>query len=205
MAPGYGRIARYLKNYCKKLILVDLSPNCIEECKKKFANDLNIEYHVNDGKLLDMLKDNSIDFVFSFDAMVHVEKDVLESYIIQLGKKMTNNGIGFIQHSNVAMYTHIGEIFFSLRPPFVVRKQWRVKTISAKLFRNYCEKANLDCISQELINWGSNHLNDTFSTFTPKSSKYSKPLTLIRNYDFMKVTKYIRKISKPYNLLHPNE
>lgn len=204
IAPGHGRITKYLKNYCEKLIVVDLSPKCIEACKKKFSNDKNIEYYVNDGKSLDMLKDSSIDFVISFDSMVHVEKEVLKSYLTQLRKKMTPNGIGFIHHSNLAMYSHIGNKYLSFKPPFFVRKHWRARTMSSKLFKNYCEKEGLNCLSQELINWGCKHLNDTFSIFTVKDSKFNKTYTEIKNYDFMKMADYARRISKVYNLSGPN-
>lgn len=200
LAPGYGRIALYLKEYCKKLQLVDLSPNCIEACKKKFQNETHIEYYVNDGYSLDMLEDNSIDFVFSFDALVHVEKDVMESYLKQLGKKLSADGVGFIQHSNVGSFTKIGDNAISLKPPFVVRKQWRGRNMSAQLFREYCEASGLHVINQELINWGSSHLNDSFSLFTKKGSKYARPTTIVENYDFMKNTDIIRNVSIGYNV-----
>lgn len=200
IAPGHGRIARYLKNYCDKLQLVDLSPNCIEACKKKFANETKIEYFVNDGYSLEMLKDDSIDFVFSFDALVHVEKDVMESYVKYLGKKLSKNGVGFIQHSNVGAFPKIGDYAFSARPPFAVRKQWRGRTMSAELFREYCENSGIHVISQELINWGSSHLNDSFSLFTKKGSIYEKPTVIVENYDFMKNAEMIAKVSNNYNV-----
>ena len=199
LAPGYGRIARYLKNYCEKLILVDLSPNCIEACKKKFHTDTNIEYHVNDGYSLDMLVDNSIDFVFSFDALVHVEKDVMESYIKFLGKKLSKNGVGFIQHSNVGSFSKIGDYAFSPRPPFAVRKQWRGRTMSAELFREYSKNSGVNVINQELLNWGSSHLNDSFTLFTRDDSVFASETNIIENYDFMKNADFIKRISPAYN------
>src|SRR5437879_3573156 len=69
IAPGYGRWTHYLKNYSKHLILVDLLSECIEACKKRFSSESHITYHVNDGKSLAMIPNNSIDFVFSFDSL----------------------------------------------------------------------------------------------------------------------------------------
>ena len=48
-----------------------------------------------------MVEDGSIDFVFSFDSLVHVEADVLDAYLDQLARKLTPDGVGFIHHSNM--------------------------------------------------------------------------------------------------------
>ncbi len=37
IAPSFGRCTDYLKNYCDQLVVVDLSPRCIEDCKKRFS------------------------------------------------------------------------------------------------------------------------------------------------------------------------
>src|SRR5687767_243949 len=75
IAPGFGRWTQMLKGHCQQLTVVDLSERCIEACKRRFQADDHITYHVNDGKSLAMIPDNSIDFVFSFDLLVHVEED----------------------------------------------------------------------------------------------------------------------------------
>src|SRR5688572_15044562 len=66
IAPGFGRWTNHLKNYCQHLIVVDLVDKCISACQQRFASESNITYHVNDGKSLAMVPENSIDFVFSF-------------------------------------------------------------------------------------------------------------------------------------------
>src|SRR6476620_7829470 len=76
IAPGYGRWSHYLKDYCENLILIDLAEQCIEACKKRFSSSSHITYHVNDGRSLEIIPDESIDFVFSFDSLIHAEADV---------------------------------------------------------------------------------------------------------------------------------
>ena len=98
IAPGFGRWTHYLKDYCDKLILVDLSEKCIEACRRRFSSSSHITYHVNDGRSLEMIADKSVDFVFSFDSLVHAEADVLEAYLIQLGRKLKLKGTGFVHH-----------------------------------------------------------------------------------------------------------
>jgi hypothetical protein len=53
---------------------------------------------------LDVAVDGSVDFVFSFDSLVHVEMDVIEAYLKQLAAKLTPNGVGFIHRSNLGQY-----------------------------------------------------------------------------------------------------
>src|SRR6266487_5176493 len=107
IAPGFGRWTNYLRNYCKHLIVVDLAENCIKACQQRFASDLNITYHVNDGRSLEMIPDNTIDFIFSFDSLVHAEGDVMQTYLNQLTKKLKPNGVGFIHHSNIGEYKEV--------------------------------------------------------------------------------------------------
>ena len=79
IAPGYGRWTAFLKDLCSRLPLVDLSPKCIEACRERFGESDDIAYHVNDGRSPAMIDEDSIDFAFSFDSLVHVELEVLES------------------------------------------------------------------------------------------------------------------------------
>src|SRR5437879_6478092 len=101
LAPGFGRWTNYLKDYCDHLIVVDLAETCIHACRERFAASSHITYHVNDGTSLSMIPDGSLDFVFSFDSLVHAEADVIAAYIRQLAKKLAPNGVGFLHHSNI--------------------------------------------------------------------------------------------------------
>jgi len=105
IACGYGRWSEYLRGLTRRLVLVDLEEHCIEACKQRFASSGNIEYYVNDGKSLDMVADRSVDFVFSFDSLVHVEEDVIKSYLDATSMKLKKNGIAFIHHSNRGNYS----------------------------------------------------------------------------------------------------
>ena len=104
IAPGHGRWTHYLRKYCERLLVVDLSQKGIEACQKRFAGSPNITYHVNDGVSLSMIADESVDFAFSFDSLVHAEMDVIGSYVAQLAKKLKPNGVGFFHHSNMGSY-----------------------------------------------------------------------------------------------------
>lgn len=208
IAPGYGRWTNFLKDFSKQLDIVDLSVNCINACKKRFEKEDNILYHVNDGKSLEMIQDNSLDFVFSMDSLVHVEIDVIEEYIKQIAKKLKINGVAFIHHSNLGEYEKayeaVEKISEEYRPIllnkiFLNSTHWRALSVSAEKFNSILEKYNLQCISQEIVNWGTEELlNDCFSIFTTKESKYSRENIIFRNTNFMQEALLIKNRSKLY-------
>jgi len=87
IAPGFGRWTQYLKDLADYLIVVDLTEKCIMACRERFAAAANISYVVNDGRSLGSVSDVSVDFIFSFDSLVHVEADVIESYLPSLRER----------------------------------------------------------------------------------------------------------------------
>src|SRR3954451_3366396 len=157
IAPGYGRWTQFLKDLSEHLIAVDLSEQCIEHCRERFSDADNIEYHVNDGRSLEMVEDGSIDVAFSFDSLVHAEPDVLASYLRQLARKLKPTGIGSIHHSNLGEYRLINALTLKvpnrLRAPLVRRGAlidiyaWRSPTMTASKFADFCEQAGLSTVS----------------------------------------------------------
>lgn len=213
IAPGFGRWTRFLKDQCSQLTVVDLTERCIEACKERFAAFSNIIYHVNDGKSLSMIPDRSIDFVFSFDSLVHVEIEAMEPYLRQLAQKLKSDGVGFIHHSNMGAYG--GLVFFlGLFPTRLRRKLiskgilandgWRAYSMSAKIFEEICQKVGMQCISQELVNWDGDRLIDCFSTLTLNSSKWAGPNKIIKNPGFMDEAKMISQANAPGSVLNPS-
>jgi SAM-dependent methyltransferase len=209
VAPGYGRWTHYLKDYCDNLIVVDLAEKCIEACKKRFASCSHITYHVNDGRSLEMIPDESIDFVFSFDSLIHAEADVLEAYVSQLAKKLKTDGIGFIHHSNLGIYSELvaltKEVPPESRKPLIEKGDlidlvaWHAESVTAKLFEEYCDRAGMQCVSQELINWFNKYLIGCLSVFTPKDSVWARPNRVLENSNFMDEVKMIAVLSQLYS------
>ena len=73
--------------------------------------------------------------------------------------------------------------------------------MTAELFAEYCDQAGLQCISQELVNWGTEELLiDCFSLFTPKNSLWTRPNNVIENKDFMREAILIQQLSRLYTI-----
>jgi SAM-dependent methyltransferase len=150
IAPGFGRWTQYLRRLSDRLIVVDVSPRCVEACRARFAGDRHISYHVNDGRSLAMIADESVDLIFSFDSLVHVEADVLDAYLSGAARILKPGGAGFIHHSNLGEFVNprTGRL-----PAWVRPTNWRAESMSADVFRAQCAAAGLSCRSQELLNW----------------------------------------------------
>ncbi len=212
IAPGRGRWTEYLKDQCRRLILVDLSPACIEACKSRFSASTHIKYHVNDGASLGMIEDESVDFVFSFDSLVHAEPDIIENYVVEIARKLKAGGAGFIHHSNLGYYQRkirrelrirslLNHRFVHRLEPILNTKlhrlHWRSRNMSAALFRASCAKAGLTCISQEIINWHrTRHLIDCLSTFAKAVPQNAKDCVVFENRKFMKEAARVAKTAK---------
>jgi len=158
IAPGFGRWTQFLLQQCDGYIGLDITPKCIEHCKKRFADNRNAAFFLNDGQSLPDMPDGNIDFVFSADSLVHADETAINGYLSALSKKLAVGAVGFIHHSNIGMYNAGGTLLCS-------NEHMREPTMSANLFRSLCEKSGLKCISQELISWGQPEFNDCFSVF----------------------------------------
>lgn len=158
LAPGYGAWTDFLRPHCKRMTLVDLTPNCIEHCRARFGRR-GMSYHVNDGRSLAMIEDMSVDFVFSVHSLVHADHDVMRAYVLQLGKKMKPGAFGFIHHSNLGEYA--GELDRWEKKD----EHWRARDMTGEKFRADCREAGLVCVHQEIIRWGSDNFIDAYSLF----------------------------------------
>ena len=76
----------------------------------------------------------------------------------------------------------------------------RAESMCAKVFREACDSAGLECRSQELVNW--NHgpsLIDCFSVVTPSNGRPRKPPRLSRNPHFMDEAERARRTAELYS------
>jgi len=214
IAPGFGRWTGFLKEHCSNLIVVDLSEKCIQACQERFAGCSHISCHVNDGKSLDMIPDNTVDFIFSFDSLVHAEDTVISTYVSQFPRKLRQNGVAFIHHSNLGDYSsHIRmELLISKVPKLLgvltslgvlddLKRQWRAPSMTAEKMRSYAEENGLQCIGQELITWSTKHtLIDCMSTIVKRDSVWARNNRVLKNASFMREARNMFDLSHLYAL-----
>jgi ubiquinone/menaquinone biosynthesis C-methylase UbiE len=212
IAPGYGRWTAFLKDLCNRLIVVDLSEKCIDKCRQRFEDYSHISYFVNDGQSLEMIADHSIDFIFSFDSLVHAEETVLEAYAAEFAKKLRSRGAAFVHHSNVGEYIYLTKLqcklskyptlfnfLKTLRICDNVNNQGRARSMTAGKMETFAEEHRLQCISQELITWDSRFaLVDCLSTLVPRGSRWSRQNRVLKNPGFWGEAKRLSDLSRLY-------
>lgn len=209
IAPGHGRWTQYLLNECDELDIVDLSPKCIDACRQRFAAHSQINYFVNDGLSLQMMR-GEYDLVFSFDSLVHTEKDVIESYISQVKDLLSQDGVCFIHHSNMAKY--VNNDFANIPREILDREAYRnigrAESVDASLVAALTNDCGLQILGQELVNWGAKGPNgqplfsDCFSLISRTESRWKKnQQQIIHNEIYMsEEALHMRNLGKLYNI-----
>lgn len=191
IAPGYGRWTQFLLPQCSEYFGIDISDKCIEKCKERFGGAARAHFTVNDGLSLNMVPDEHVDFVFSFDSLVHVEIDVVREYVWQICKKLSKTGIAFIHHSNAA-----ADGCDKAQAASVARSL----TVSATIVKEFVEDCGARVFIQEEVNWAGDTRIDCLTTFGMPNLFPNRRYTLIENDQFMQEMQLIRKFHQYYDL-----
>jgi ubiquinone/menaquinone biosynthesis C-methylase UbiE len=200
LAPGYGRWSQFLIGLCDRYVGVDLASRCVDACRERFASSEHASFEVNDGTSLPMLGHESVDFMFSFDSLVHAEADVIGRYLGELARVLAPNGIAWLHHSNLGEFR--SEIRRMRHAEAVARRvtvlqsalqkrgligwpHWRAESMTAARFVEMTFDAGLSCVGQEVVNWGGSRLIDCISLVARPGSVWDRPLEVRRNPNFM--------------------
>jgi SAM-dependent methyltransferase len=189
IAPGFGRWTQFLLGACEKYQGVDLSQECVDACQKRFGHVSKASFVKNDGKSLECAKDGSVDFLFSFDSLVHATRDVLAAYIPEILRVLSPNGAAFIHHSN---WLEVGES--------LTNDHGRGTDVSADLVSEMVSASDGQVLIREKITWGHGDACIDCLTLFRRQGSESEPV-LIENHEFMLEARNIRKFQSPYSRL----
>ena len=211
IACGFGRWTHFLKDLCRRLIAVDLAERCIQACRARFADSPHIAYVVNDGRSLAMIPEASVDFVFSFDSLVHADASVLQAYLGQLPRILTRDGVAFLHHSNLGEYPRyrrlerhpcLYRLLRGLRLIDEVQSHWRDLSVTAALMAGWARERGLCCINQEIVTWRTRRtLMDCMSTIVREGSVLAREPRVIRNTRFVDEMHRLRRLADLYGSL----
>lgn len=95
IGSGGGRWTRYLLGF-KTLYVVDYYPEVQAQLRKNF-NRPNMRFIKNNGSDFPGVEDQSIDFLFSFGAFVHLDVHIIESYLKNM-KRVLKPGANVVIH-----------------------------------------------------------------------------------------------------------
>ena len=142
LAAGHGRNSTLLAPRTRRLLVMDIQPGNVKVCRRRFAGHSHVECAVNNGYDLRPAGDGEFSLVYSFDSMVHFEKEVVRSYLRDTMRVLRPGGRGFFHHSNYTRGT-----------------DWRTSpharnSMSRELFASYAEEAGLRVLRQMVVDWG---------------------------------------------------
>ncbi|MCW2272991.1 methyltransferase domain-containing protein [Rhodoblastus acidophilus] len=144
LACGRGRHSWQMRDWPNQKILVDLVPDNIAFCRKRFAGLTNFQFIVNNGIDLREIADGAVTAVFCYDAMVHFDHEIVYAYLREFKRILRPGGMALLHHSN---YPHNPGGDYKGNP------HWRC-FMPAGLFRDYAIKTGLEVVEQRCFAWG---------------------------------------------------
>lgn len=156
LACGHGRNTEFLRRYAKSIDLVDVNQTCVDACEKRFGAEKDgcvFRYHVTTGNSLPV-PSGSMSFVYTWDAMVHFDKLVVQDYVHDVFRALKPGGSAFLHHSN----------YGTVAPDSSWTKNHGSRSdMTAELMRKYAEEAGLKIKFQRLSGtadgWGIDDLD----------------------------------------------
>jgi ubiquinone/menaquinone biosynthesis C-methylase UbiE len=142
LAAGHGRNSEKLRHLARHLYLVDINIENIDFLRRRFADATNITFVHNNGIDIGDVPSEAATFVYSFDAMVHFDSDVVRAYLREFHRVLRVGGHGFAHYSN---YTENPTGSYKDHPG------WR-NFMSRELFEHYAAKEGLTPIVSKLRN-----------------------------------------------------
>ena len=143
-AAGYGRNTRKLLDAgAEHVTMVDVNPDCVAHLINDFPRDRTTAV-LTDGTSLSHLKTAAFTFLYTFDAMVHFDLEIVMSYIPEFARVLRPGAYAFVHHSN---YTANPGGDFRENP------HWR-NFMSAAIFKHIAVRSGFDVIQQETFRWG---------------------------------------------------
>lgn len=102
---GNGRMTEFIARDWSKVVAIDISGEMIKQGKKRLAGIDNIEWIETDGETIP-LKDNSVDFAFSYLVFQHVKtKGMMKRNFKEVCRVLKPNGmfLAFLRHKEEPM------------------------------------------------------------------------------------------------------
>jgi ubiquinone/menaquinone biosynthesis C-methylase UbiE len=143
-AAGYGRNTRkLLEAGAAHVTMVDVNPECVAHLETHFPRDRTSAV-LNDGAGLAGLDTSAFTFLYTFDAMVHFDLEIVISYIPEFARVLKLGAHAFVHHSNYAA---------NPGGDFRQNPHWR-NFMSAAIFKHIAVRSGFDVIRQETFSWG---------------------------------------------------
>ena len=151
LAAGHGRNSEKLLPLVDTLFISDIQEDNVRICRERFAQSAKVRAFTGNGYDFQPTEDQSLTFIYCFDAMVHFDSDVVRSYLRDTRRVLRPGGCAFFHHSN-----------------YTGGHDWRSNPggrnfMSAELFAHYAIKERLTILRQQIIDWSGRKNSDCFT------------------------------------------
>lgn len=154
IACGMGRCSTLLAPHCVRFAGIDITDKCLDVCRQKLPRAV---FRKTDGKTIP-LPDGSVDFIFSWDSLVHCDFETIKAYLVEIKRVLRVGGHAFIHHSN-----------WGDRPQ--ENTHWRAKGVKAWDVNVQAVLTGLNVEVQEIVTWGGHEWSDAFTTLSKPEGK----------------------------------
>lgn len=96
IGPGGGRWTQMLVGF-HRLYAVDYHEELLDELARGIRTPRLVPVH-NDGLTLPGVPDESIGYVFSFGVFVHLDREIRLSYLAEIHRVLTDDGVAVVQY-----------------------------------------------------------------------------------------------------------
>ncbi len=100
LAAGHGRNTARLLEHAVRIIAVDINKENIDVLSTRFRGNDKVVVLKNSGSDLRDVAGSSITFLYSFDAMVHFDSEIVHAYLREFRRVMKPGARGFCHYSN---------------------------------------------------------------------------------------------------------
>jgi SAM-dependent methyltransferase len=168
IGAGHARWSETMVDLCGELILVDLSPRCIEYCKGLFASRPHVRCMTTEGVTLPEVGDGTVDLVWSFETFVQLDEATTSAYLREIRRVLKPEGTALLHHPGrthaflwlgFMMEHRFGRMLYKLISMGRLRiwegwfwDGWR-SNLSRRLFRRLAEQEGL-VVEAQVQSWG---------------------------------------------------
>lgn len=144
LACGYGRHSEYVTKHLPfgHYIGQDILESNVVHCKNRINSPRAI-FQLNAGTNFQPAEDQSVSSIYCYDAMVHFDRRVVQSYLNDASRVLARGGKVLLHHSNFSD----SETVFAQNPH---ARAYMTRDV----FNGYAKAAGLRLLKQETIQWG---------------------------------------------------
>jgi ubiquinone/menaquinone biosynthesis C-methylase UbiE len=107
LGAGIGRMARAVAPYCQRIVLVDASGSMLRRARRALRGVPNADFVRSTGSSLTGIDDASIDFVYSYLVLQHIEREDVIRYFAEVVRILKPDGVFRFQVPNLAHPDHL--------------------------------------------------------------------------------------------------